>query len=81
MFVDGVGPFCIIIDREAVKITLDDMGVNSSSIEAIWLEGDCIPIKKGSTLVSGGKKYKANTSPVVLHDGWVSAQLKKPCDC
>ena len=81
VFVDGIGPFCIIIDREALKIQLEDVGVNSSNIEAIWLEADCIPIKNGSVLTSGGHRYKAKGSPLVLHDGWVSVKLKKTCDC
>ncbi len=81
VFVDGQGPYCIIIDREGGKVDFDDVSVTSSKIEAIWLESDCIPIKKKSVLVSGGKQYKARNDPMVLHDGWVSVQLQLTCAC
>ena len=81
VFLDGKGPYCIIIDREFEKIELDDVGVNSTTIEALWLTCDQIPIKKGTELISGGYKYKARNSPADQHDGWTSVQLTLRCKC
>ena len=81
VFIDGKGPYCVIIDREFNKIEIEDVGVNSSSIEAIWLEQDCLPIEKKSVIVSGGYKYKVKESPVNNYDGWMSAKLQLTCKC
>lgn len=81
VFVDGKGPYCIIFDREYNKVEFEEMGVNTSKIEALWLEDDCIPIKKKSKLVSGGETFTVTESPQKLHDGWVKAILKLDCEC
>lgn len=81
VFIDGKGPYCLIIDREYNKIELDDVGVNSSEIEAVWVSADCLPIKKGSVIVSGGSTFKVKESPKNQYDGWTSAQLKLTCEC
>lgn len=81
VFIDGQGPYCLIIDREYEKIEIEDVGINSSMIEAIWLEADCLPIRKGSVIVSGGYEYKVKESPAIQHDGWVTAKLKLTCKC
>lgn len=80
-FVDETGPYCIIIDREYNKIELEDVGVNSSTIEAVWLEADYIPIERSSIIKSEGHTYKAKGSPANHHDGWMSVQLQKTCRC
>lgn len=81
VFVDGAGPFCVIIDREHLKLELGDTGTNSSLIEAVWVEADCLPIKRGSILISGCDTYRVADSPSSLHDGWVAAKLKLTCEC
>lgn len=81
VFVDDNGPYCLIIDREPIKVEFEDMGVQSTTIEAVWLKSDCLPIKKKSVLVSGGDKYKVSETPVDQCDGWVSAKLKLTCEC
>ena len=81
VFVDNKGPYCIIIDRESVKVDFEDVGISTSTIEAVWLEDDCIPIEKGSTLTSSGYQYKVKESPVDNHDGRYSAKLQLKCKC
>ena len=79
--IDDVGPYCVIIDREYEKIELEDVGINSSTIQAVWVTSDNIPAKKRSIFVAGGHTYQATTSPANQGDGWTFVTLKKTCDC
>lgn len=81
VFVDEKGPYCLIIDREFLKLELDgDRGINSSTIEACWLVSDCIPIHHNSKIRSGNFEYKVKGSPMNQHDGWICAELSLTCE-
>lgn len=82
VFIDGVGPYCIIIDKEFFKVSdFGDVGINSSLIEAVWVKADCIPIQDRSELISGDYKYKVKGDPMDQCDGWMTAKLTLNCKC
>lgn|GEM_PF-4672071 len=80
--IDGVAPYCLIIDKDFYKVNdFGDVGVNSTQVEAIWLKADCLPIKARSEIITGGYKYKVKGDPMDQCDGWIVAQLTAPCKC
>lgn len=82
MYVDGHGPYCMIIDRDTRKDDpFDSVKSNNSETELCWLASDCIDIKKGSTVQSGNLTFKLRESPVNQHDGWYCAMLMLTCEC
>lgn len=81
MFVDGVGPYCLILEKEYFKISEGDVGVNSEIIEAYWLKDECLPIEARSVIRTGNHEYKVKGDPVDMCDGWISAKLKFTCIC
>ena len=80
VFVDGVGPYCIVIDRETFKLDDGDRGVNSSTIQACWLKSDCIQARPRSIINSGPDSFVIKGSPVDQYDGWVCAELSATCE-
>ena len=81
VFIDGVGPYCIILDKEYFKYEDGEVGVNSSTIEAVWVKADCIPINHRSVVISGDSKYKVSGDPKDQCDGWMTAKLTFECKC
>jgi hypothetical protein len=81
VYIDGQGPYCVIIDEEYTKVNLGDVGINAKTIEAVWPTTVDLPIKRHSQLVSGQFKYVVAESPRRLEDGWTAAKLQTTCEC
>jgi len=81
VFIDGAGPYCLIVDREYEKVEIEEVGINTSRIEASWPTFVCLPIRKKSRIVSGDQRYIARNSPADMHDGWTTVTLQLDCAC
>lgn len=79
-YVDGKGPYCIIVDTDSYKYEDGDRGVVDTQTEICWLKSDCIPIRPRSCIRTKRREFVVTGKPRDGYDGWLCAEVRLTCE-